>query len=662
MNWVSTDKVNVHGAVYTVTPGTKDATTATLTYYSETAPEAVGGKYYAVYPSTIAFNTSTQTITLPATQTYDATANGIGNVPMVAVSETKELQFKNICAVLAVKVASGTVKAIKVMADKKNLSGDFTLDPSTSAITATTTGSNTVVLDCGEGVSADNTTFYIAIPPQEYSSLQIYLSADGSTYKEAMATKVPAGLGTLARNKIYPITYAKNAVQLWADGPYFATMNVGETAVGGKTAKYAWGATSADGDPNAETNNNAGTYDLDHDTAYKIWGSAWRMPTQAEFEAMSSNCSLDYNSGFIFKGKNGYNSAKVSFPGEYVGQSVTAQYWTSSVAGDGNVYHGEFQLYQSGDTSFECDGGSKPVVDNSTVYKYFVRAVLATPAAAPAPTPAPTSNLLPGEFSVSPTKKVKFTKGNLWCNASVSPATFAFEEHQYDFPTSYPTLSGDNLWNCDHVGHFFWKKWEVYSSTDDYAYRDMPYYATCGTGTTSTTDVFWCGEAHPLEVAGTQGLYVLSADEWNYLLNEEDNGGRSGNRYALAKYKDKYGIIIFPDGYTGTTSGDGIGEVNNAWNETNPSANIPDDTWTAMEAAGVVFLPSAGYRNQETITGGYCRYWSSTPYDVTTENKYLQKAYCLNVINYSTNQSSLWSKGKEQRNYGSSIRLVKTVE
>jgi len=101
------------------------------------------------------------------------------------------------------------------------------------------------------------------------------------------------------------------------------------------------------------------------------------MPTQGEFEAMSSNCSLSYNSGFIFTGKDGYSSAKVSFPGgEYFGPSVTAQYWTSSVGtNNGNVYYGDFTLTSGGSTFFSCNNANKPV-DNNGTYKYFVRAVL----------------------------------------------------------------------------------------------------------------------------------------------------------------------------------------------------------------------------------------------------------------------------------------------
>jgi len=471
-----------------------------------------------------------------------------------------------------------------------------------------------------------------------------------------MATNVAAGLGTLARNTIIPIPYAKNAVQLWADGPYFATENVGGTQ------KFKWGATVAYDEGTA----NSGDYDLEHDTAYKLWGSAWRMPTNDEYVALVSNCTLNFDeSGVKFdvsSKTSGYGS--ISFTATIEASSYSAQYWTSTENSSG------------WSTKHICilgfmKGGNSSVMNNSTT-EYsthcYVRAVLATPAAAPAvtpdPTPAPTSNLLAGVFSVSATKKVKFTKGNLWCNASVSPATFGFEEHQYDFPTSYnyPDDATTKLWTCTHVGHFFWSSYSDYTLTDDAAkpgkpHEFKPYFSGYGAKSKSASDVFWCGEAHPLEVAGTQGLYVLSADEWAYLLNPPfynySTGRTQTNRFARARVNDTNGYLIFPEGYNGETavSGTGIGAVNSDEDEGYPSENIPDATWADMEAAGVVFLPNAGIRKGTAYTSGYGKYWSSTPDGVTdAKNTYFD----ANGIVYCP--------GSEVRNIGSSIRLVKTVE
>lgn len=324
VNWSNGDKIKINGVEYTTTSteGTATFTTA------GTAPEAIGGKYIAVYPSSIELNAATATVTLPAIQNYDTQTNGISNVPMAAVSTSTALNFKNVCAMLAVTITSGTVKKIKVTADKKNLSGNFILNLTNLSFTSST-GSNSVVLDCDSGVSANNTTFYIAIPPQEYSSLQIYISSDGTTYKEAMATKKAAGLGTLARNTIYPINYEKNAVQLWEDGPYFATVNVGETTETGKSHTYKWGATEAGGSQNDSS------YDLDHDTAYKVWGSAWRMPTHDEFTELNqkkSSVTYGVNNGiygYTFAGASGYGSIFFPVTSNVVGGE--AIFWSATL-------------------------------------------------------------------------------------------------------------------------------------------------------------------------------------------------------------------------------------------------------------------------------------------------------------------------------------------
>ena len=81
-------------------------------------------------------------------------------------------------------------------------------------------------------------------------------------------------------------------------------------------------------------------------------------------------------------------------------------------------------------------------------------------------------------------------------------------------------------------------------------------------------------------------------------------------------------MLIFPDNYSGTVSGNGIAAVNNS-SAKYPSDIIPEDIWTSMQDVGVVFLPAAGNRNGSL----YCRdpkgvanfnqtgmYWSSTPY------------------------------------------------
>lgn len=350
----TTDKINVGGAVYTAE--TSGATTA---FSGTGATKGADEKYHAYFPASLY---SGGTLTLPATQTA-----GKFNMPMYAESETEEFEFKNLCAVLAVKVTSAditTLKSIKVKADKA-LSGAFTVSENKAVLTDASDNTKTVELVSESALTLNETgtTFYIAIPAQEYKYLNIYLSADGSTYKEAMATKKAAGLGAIARNTMYSINYEKNAVQLWADGPYFATMNIGATSETDYGNYFAWGGTIAhvDGDekPVVEGEYARGPENLSGatDTATQLWGSNWRMPSNDDFFNLLrySTCNTyawdDVNGviGRKFTGQGAYSSNIVFFPtagfsndadGTQIhstGEMGYGDYWSSTSTGDENV-------------------------------------------------------------------------------------------------------------------------------------------------------------------------------------------------------------------------------------------------------------------------------------------------------------------------------------
>jgi len=223
--------------------------------------------------------------------------------------------------------------------------------------------------------------------------------------------------------------------------------------------------------------------------------------------------------------------------------------------------------------------------------------------------------LLAGKFSVSAKKQVQFTKGNLWCNTTTTPVTWALESNQTDYPTTR---------NTDHVGHFYWAKTAA-----------AAYAASYDDGTNATTDHFFADgsdEAHMLTVSGTTGLYTLSLDEWNYLIGTRSNASdlikhavtvtNGGKSYDNC-------LIIAPDDFTGTlASSYTLKEVNNL---------------------GLVCLPSSGYYYNSSFNSGagYC--WSTT----STNAGY------ANYMFYSSKEVST-SNGS--RNRGRGMRLVKKVE
>ena len=372
VNWTSADKISINGKTYTATPK-DDATKASFTAEDGEAT-AVGGKFKAIYPSTLYV---TGHFELPGTQTYSA---GGFNAPMYAESTTQVLTFKNICAVLAIKVTKediATLKSIKVKSDKK-LNGTISVYSTSYGYYATisTGGTEEVVLSLSDAISltSDGTTFYIAIPAeQKYSYLKIYLSEDGTLYKRAMITKKAAGLGTIKCNKIYNIDYQTNAVQLYANGPYWSTMNIGATTPTDYGWYFSWGNTTGylgtDGsysftpgnykDTNGYKLKNNIPVNAEYDAAYANWGAAWKMPTGGEFgqfTALKDNTTNAYSTGVkgkTFTGKNSYSDITLFFPAAGYRTATNLMvagsdgyYWSSSLRKYPGAYADKaFHLY-----------------------------------------------------------------------------------------------------------------------------------------------------------------------------------------------------------------------------------------------------------------------------------------------------------------------------
>ena len=198
-------------------------------------------------------------------------------------------------------------------------------------------------------------------------------------------------ISTAAVGKLYKVTIASpyigtaqrtggidvNWVQLWAGGPKFAEYNVG--AANNKAEDYGgyycWGS-SINKDSNAVYNNGTDALTDTDDTATNLWGSAWRMPTQAELEALLANCDVERTAvngvnGRKFTGKGDYASNSVFLPsagicdsGNVGVQGDDGYYWSSTPNGDLAYY-----LYFKSDDRY--------VGHAYRFYGYSVRAVLA---------------------------------------------------------------------------------------------------------------------------------------------------------------------------------------------------------------------------------------------------------------------------------------------
>ena len=204
---------------------------------------------------------------------------------------------------------------------------------------------------------------------------------------------------------------------------------------------------------------------------------------------------------------------------------------------------------------------------------------------------------LPGLFSVSATKHVYFSQGNLQYQASTK--TWRFAEHQYDYVGSNnrsisSTYSG---W----IDLFGW-------GTGSNPTLSSPSFEDYG------TFVDWGCNAISNGGNTTNLWRTLTIAEWNYLLNTRTD---ASSKRGTGNINGVGGLIILPDSWTlpsecSFTSGFCSPSGDNYPDWTHNSYTLAQ--WAQMEAAGAVFLPAAGNRFGTYVANvGYSGYyWSST--------------------------------------------------
>ena len=113
-------------------------------------------------------------------------------------------------------------------------------------------------------------------------------------------------------------------------------------------------------------------------SATKLWGNNWRMPTQAELQALKANCTWSASSaGCTVTGKGDYASGSIFLP--FAG-CFDYDYKTVSGAGSSGSYWSS-TYYDDGENDSAYDmyfNSSTPSVsEHNRKYGYSVRAVLA---------------------------------------------------------------------------------------------------------------------------------------------------------------------------------------------------------------------------------------------------------------------------------------------
>lgn len=258
------------------------------------------------------------------------------------------------------------------------------------------------------------------------------------------------------------------------------------------------------------------------------------------------------------------------------------------------------QVAVNGDATYTAiflSDGSAPITDTSGIQAFD------------------TNGASLSQFSVSSTKKIRFSRGNLQYNAATN--TWRFAEHQYDrigqgntqISAMYDgwidlfawATSG---WNSGAVAYQPWS-----TSTNDADYYPGGNWNQNLTGTYAEADWAW---HNPISNGGNRAhMWRLpTADEWRYLIKDRPG---AASKIAMSTVNNQHGLIILPDNWTTPTgltfnAGMGGGWI---WNTYNLAQ------WEKMETAGAIFLPTTGGRRdgttvvEEDVTGFYI---SSTIY------------------------------------------------
>ena len=592
----------------------------------------LGSQDYVLYPRQLhaSINNGIITAEIPMTQYAEEGSFDSAAALMVGEVEGNNIYFHNVMSFVRVTIPSGVTKCKQVTIKAKNAwttvagkvrikannGSRWTMDTAEDDIenktiwdeTAAREGQAFVRLIPKPGTQylGAGKTYYIAILPQEMNTgFEIYFN-DNDVIKVKQSSDNPVLFKRNTTKKLQEIsTFDYSISSTIIAGLYYADRNIGAATACTSTSNntdestfgdyFLWGAlrpnyirrtagsTLATNDLYLEggyIEANSMYYGVAHsqlaaseDIATMLWGGKWRMPTDLEMIA-------------------GGNDLKDATPLSGVYDGISRVYenrtyiWTSSPSSyDGN--------------SCSCYG---PTHNNSsTCYRYYgmcIRPIL----------DMDEQNLLTGEFTVNSSgKKVRFTKGNLYWNGS----SFDFESKQYNYPTT---------WSTSHVGHFFWTKTEA-----------KAYQASYVDGTNSTGDAFFARNValrlYAMTINGSTGLRALTKDEWTYLLT---------NASQIIFVNGKRGIVLKPDGYSGTVS-----------------SSYTIKQWTTAEADGLVFLPYAGRRSSSYSTPSFYStdmgyYWSSIASTSSAGRAWAAHLY-----------ANTWEMEDVSRDEGYSIRLVK---
>ena len=246
---------------------------------------------------------------------------------------------------------------------------------------------------------------------------------------------------------------------------------------------------------------------------------------------------------------------------------------------------------------------------------------------------------LSGQFSVSATKKVYFSQGNLQYQASTN--TFRFAPAQY----TRIGVSGNNKISSTYTGWIDWYSWGTGNNPTKVG------------GANSDYSTFTDWGKNQISNGGNQANLwrTMTQAEWEYLFSGRTNAAQ---KRSMATVNNVKGYIFLPDSWT-LPSGLSFKADRTSW-EANKYSSAD---WQKMEQNGAIFLPKTASINSEINGSGityydagyyddeWGMYWSSTK--ESSGNAHIFK-FCV-IEYYST--SSVEMESTEKR-FRLAVRLV----
>ena len=712
VKWLAGDKIlvaNDEGETATFTlqsgAGTTNGTFRTTGEFGMTEP------FTAVYPQTAILNGSTATFNLPATQTLAQTgtfANGAN--PMAAYAEDENLQFRNLCGGLDVRLLGDNVhmSGIRITgSESEKLNGTFTVDCAANepALMANqgTNGTNIVTLNCDVTLTSTTTPqeFFIMLPVGALANGFTMEVLDG---ENVICTKqLETNLAQIVRNEVKrfnPLLIGETPTPI--ELPDVVTNEV--TGITTTTA-IAGGEILSDGGSAITdcgvcwTTEGEPTLESDHATATATTGvftvslTGLTQNTTYYIRAYATNeAGTGYGDVLTF---NTEEEIVITAPTVTTAEVTEITTTTAIVGGTitdaGNGTIEECGIcYKTGNEEWTCisiaaenNAFSIALTDLTPNTTYTVRAYATNEEGTgygeevnfttEEEVPTIPEGAINGLFTINANgDQVYFSQGNLQYQASTN--IWRFAENQWDYVgdvnlgTVYEGVIKCNNelvsqsysgwidlfgWGTSGYNHgaVCYQPWSTSANNDNYSvYGNSNYNLFDSNGQAD-----W-GYNAISNGGNTENIWrTLTQFEWNFLFNTRST--ISGIRYAKATVNGVNGAILLPDNWDASVYA--LSETNDAWG--GYVNTITEEDWVnVFEDNGAIFLPAAGDRYYGIYTSNIAYigcYWSSSYH-----NSFSAYSVLFFGGGVGIGSGNLYTDNSGDRFCGHSVRLVRNAE